>query len=394
MSGGRVLWPRMVIACVLVSLVAGLALLFRARFATGDVYPAYSSLRGDPLGVRVLFEAHGEAGVSVSRNFRDLARATLPRATVYLSGANWHAFEETTTEDVRALLDAVRDGARLVIAFAPVGGDQADAAGRSSSSRDEADRGPMSRGRGEGTPLPRELHVEPRWLPAGQAAGLEAVGENRPDLPGRLPWRTALAFEPGDDAWRRVYSVDRYAAIIERSYGDGTIVLLGDAFHLSNEAMARSRATGLLTWLQGPQVRAVFDETHLGVVENAGIATLARRYGLTHAGLALIVVAALYLWRQGSSLVPTVAPGGDSSEVLSGRDASSGLVNLLQRALPPRDLFPACLAEYKRSAPWRRLGSETQRSLEALAADPAADPRRTLDALRRAHELLNKKARP
>ena len=31
----------------------GLVQLFKLRFATGDIYPPYSSLRGDPLGSRV-----------------------------------------------------------------------------------------------------------------------------------------------------------------------------------------------------------------------------------------------------------------------------------------------------------------------------------------------------
>ena len=37
--------------------VAGLIQLFLLRFKAGDVYPAYSSLRSDPLGTQVLFES-------------------------------------------------------------------------------------------------------------------------------------------------------------------------------------------------------------------------------------------------------------------------------------------------------------------------------------------------
>ena len=40
----------------------GLVQLFKLRFAAGDVYPTYSSLRGDPLGCRVYFDSLEQLG--------------------------------------------------------------------------------------------------------------------------------------------------------------------------------------------------------------------------------------------------------------------------------------------------------------------------------------------
>ena len=391
------LWPRLALAGALLLMLAGLVQLFRDRFATGDVYPEYSSLRGDPLGTRVLYESFEAAGIEVARNFRDVARADPGQGTIFLCGLHWSQITGTDTEDVKALLASVRAGSRLVLGFAPQAPEVAVVAGAHAAEsadreRERRHRAPSRQDKPEARPLHREFGIDTRWLPATEGGVHTAARVGADALPDSLPWHTALAFEPEGDAWRRVYGVDRYAAILERSYGRGSIVLVGDAYLLSNEAMARGRQSALLAWLLGPSRRVVFDETHLGVEENTGIAALARRYGLAHTALALIAVAVLYFWKNGTSLVPPAARGAVDAGELAGRDASSGLVNLLRRTLPAGELVAACVAEYKRAAAWRRLAPETQRALETLALSAGGDRRRVPEAMRAAHELLKRKS--
>ena len=53
----------------------GLTQLFLLRYATGDIYPPYSSLRADPVGTKALAEAlDGLPKVEVRRNFLPLTR--------------------------------------------------------------------------------------------------------------------------------------------------------------------------------------------------------------------------------------------------------------------------------------------------------------------------------
>lgn len=391
MTRAAPLWPRVVLGTIIVLLIAGLGELFRARFASGDVYPRYSSLRGDPLGTRVYCEALQDAGIEVGRNFRDLRRASLGRATIYLAGMAWADLASGDVEDFKSLLDSVRAGSRLVVAFAPDGGElSATVPARAKPKPEEKPKAGKPE-KDAPTPLLRELGVDARWLPAGRQ-DLEAVREGGAEMPEHLAWHSALALEPDKDApWRRLYSVGRYAAILEREYGAGSIVLVGDVFPLSNEAMARARQTALLSWIQGAQAAAIFDETHLGVVENAGIAALARRYGLTHAAFALLAVAVLYAWRNASPLVPPRRESGTEPEAMEGRDASSGLVNLLRRTLPAGSLFATCVSEYRRSLAWRRTAPGARQSLEALSATDRGDGRRILEAMRSAHELLRRR---
>ena len=53
----------------------GVTKLLALRFEEGDVYPAYSSLRYDPLGTRALYESlESILGDSVTRNHDSLSR--------------------------------------------------------------------------------------------------------------------------------------------------------------------------------------------------------------------------------------------------------------------------------------------------------------------------------
>ena len=59
--------------------------LFRLRFEAGDVYPAYSSLRTDPLGTMAFYESLQRiAGFSVRRDYSRANRLPEVRDTCYL----------------------------------------------------------------------------------------------------------------------------------------------------------------------------------------------------------------------------------------------------------------------------------------------------------------------
>ena len=63
----------------------GLVRLFQLRFEVGDVYPAYSSLRSDPLGTMAFYESLGRVpGFSARRDFSTPNRLPEEPHTVYL----------------------------------------------------------------------------------------------------------------------------------------------------------------------------------------------------------------------------------------------------------------------------------------------------------------------
>jgi hypothetical protein len=160
--------------------------------------------------------------------------------------------------------------------------------------------------------------------------------------------------------------------VIERSYGNGSIVLCSDSFFLSNEAMKKNRYPQLLSWLCGTHRKIVFDETHLGVSRSPGIATLLRKYGLAPFFISLVGLALLAIWKQATRLVP-VYEEEERAFVDPGKDAFTGFTNLLRRNISPGYILSSCLEEWKRSFTHgkQNLSALLPRIQEIIAEDRA-----------------------
>ena len=78
-----------VLAILLSVFGAGMVHLFLLRFESGDIYPAYSSLRSDALGTRALYVSlENIERISVHRNYQPLkSLAFEPQATLFYLGA-------------------------------------------------------------------------------------------------------------------------------------------------------------------------------------------------------------------------------------------------------------------------------------------------------------------
>lgn len=196
-----------------------------------------------------------------------------------------------------------------------------------------------------------------------------------PDLPAQLAVHTTLCFTNLTNGWVTVYQRDQKApVVVERKFGAGSVVLVADSYPFSNEALFKDRSAALLAWLLGSGREAIFDEAHLGIVEQPGMATLMRRYQLHGLVLSLLLVAGLFVWKNSHSLVPphpeTEAGAGP---VVMGRDSASGFVNLVRRGIAPAELINVCFAEWKKShARFAALSPAQRRDLEQLIQQQAA----------------------
>jgi hypothetical protein len=168
-------------------------------------------------------------------------------------------------------------------------------------------------------------------------------------LPASLEWHSGIVFTNLDKAWRVIYTRGTNAVVIERKLGRGTVVMSTDSFFVSNEAMLKDRHADFLAWLIGPSKTVVFDEAHLGTVERTGVSGLMRKYRLYWFIVGLIVLAALFIWKNSFSLAPRYAESA-REEYVAGKEAASGFVNLLRRNISVNALLDTCFAEWKKSA--------------------------------------------
>lgn len=377
-------------ALVLAALFSyGLVKLFLLRFEAGDVYPPYSSMRSDPLGTRALFEGLEQMGGGmVRRHFQPLTQIDFtPGRTVLLCGLSadtvWQMRSRTWEKMITTLENR---GGRLILSF------------KATSQRFEQDDDSYADAREEQPPAKEEdesgedLEERDRWqgleelgLAIERATGrgtqqpaLRAAADSSIALPDNLPWRGALFFEPLEDSWQVLYTLDQQAVIVQRPWGRGTLVMVADSYLFSNEAMRKDRHADLLTWLLVPGHEVVFGESHLGLFKQPGIAGLALKYRL-HGVIAVgVLVALLLVWQQTAVFVPVTPPDEDQEvdrHYHIGRDTAEGLVHLMRQHIAPDQVLTVCHENWLNSPAINHVSEEKIKPIKALLEDYQQAPR-------------------
>ncbi len=397
----------------------GVARLFVLRYEKGDVYPPYSTLRADPLGVKGIYEALDRLPeVGASRNFRPLPKLQ-PAAPVTLvyAGVNHRAYWED--RELRHFNGLVVDGTRAVFTFLPVEktlaseeDKRADAEAREKKekARDEkikrkgkklgakeraAEKKKKDDGKKSGdkeeedeeteaNPAISFKEVASNWgfafdfLPPKKEESKRTakLADAKAKLEPELSWHTALCFKDLKPEWKVLYECDGKPVVIERRLGRGSLVLAADSYFLSNEAMRKERHPQLLARIFDGPPTLVFDEEHHGVSDDPGIASLARKYRLHGVVAGILLIAILFVWKNAVRFIPAFADDTRDGDIVLGKESSAGFVNLLRRTIKPAELLPLCLAEWRKSAPPRP--AEKAR-VEQLAAQEQARPARQRD---------------
>lgn len=425
--------------------VAGLARLFQLRFAVGDVYPEYSSLRADPLGAMAFYESlQRMPGLAVRRDFSPGNRLPEGRRVAYLhlaaAQSDWEWMPDELAGEIQRFLAR---GGRLAVSFFPVPVGPFRQLPRAGAVGPPASPPKKSPQRGkQANPPPdktkREVRAEEslvslkeKWgvefgsipLPHGEAKAylpVRVANQTALPLPATLDWHSALVLTNVAPSWQTIYARDAHPVLVERRFGAGSIVLATDSYFLSNQALRQDRHAQLLAWFVGPGKEVVFDEAHFGILETPGVATLMRKYRLHGLAAGLLLLAGLFIWKNGASFVPPpppdeeppyltsaagrtgtstlrratedgsalAPPPGQGPAYVTGRDAAAGFVNLLRRNIPPRDVLKLCFSEWTRSL-WHGGGHSLARIDQAQSVLEAefARPERERDPVRAYREI-------
>jgi hypothetical protein len=382
--------------------VIGVVQLFELRFQSGDVFQPYSSLRADPLGTMALYESIEKTpGVAVQRDFSDENRLPEDANTTYLHLAAWQYEWQWMPEDTfREVDDFVRRGGRLIITLYPEPSDgygrfhrnnqpttnAAPAVKKASKDskdstiakddkveiKDQTDSGKADVKKAEvkkskrkiipddDTAEIQEISIQEKWGLGFSITNLEAGDNDNYEptrvqnvtelpLPSSLEWHSGVILTNLNKAWQVIYARGTNPVVVERRIGHGTVVLATDSYFVSNEAMLKDRHSDFLAWIVGPSKTVVFDEAHLGTVEHGGVSGLIRKYRLYWFIVGLIVLAALFIWKNSLSLAPRYAEQ-TREDFVAGKEAAAGFVNLLRRNVPVSTLLDTCFAEWKKSA--------------------------------------------
>lgn len=410
---------------VLAAFALGIAGLLGDRLEEGDIYPAYSTLRSDPMGCRALFEALGKLrGGDADRALSpdDFTEARDRTAYFFLGTQGLH-LEPDFGKDLDSL---ARDGGRVIFAWAPVSGQEDRKKRRRSGSDSAAAQGiagtrdsaafdtvsTQSNATGDTTATAAAKHAHrktpkpkkpARWRPdawgfrlaldkAGDSASLEARGIGGDSV----AWIGDLWFDTLSADWTVLYRRDSLPVVAERRLGRGSVVLVADTYWASNESMFQSRPGLLLAQLLNGRTRLRFDERHLGVQENRSLAGLLAKYRLHYLLPSLLLLFLLYLWKVRAEPMPDDqgAPSG-ATPIATASGAPTGergVRGLLRRYIPAGDLLPACWAQWKdtegkHSPAVRRVEAEAS----AIAAASPGRSRNIVEDYRRIQALINRR---
>jgi hypothetical protein len=309
-------------------------------------------------------------GLRLERDFSAANRLPEPQKTAYLHLAarpgDWQWAPETLASEIQSF---VTEGGRLVVTFFPAptrpigfvsySSTNAVSTAPPGNKAIPSPPGTYPKKPSAGNPHFQEVQLTGRLgfefafvrLSESLSGSYEpARVTNRTDLPlpQSLDWHSAMVFTNLAPSWRTIYARGSNPVVIERKLGSGSMVLASDSYFLSNEAMLKDRHADFLAWLVGPVRNIFFDESHFGIVEEPGIATLIRKYRLYGMAGGLMLLAALFIWKNSVSFVPLESEAVELPYV-AGRDAATGFVNLLRRNIPPRDILKVCFTEWTRS---------------------------------------------
>jgi hypothetical protein len=182
-------------------------------------------------------------------------------------------------------------------------------------------------------------------------------------------WLGPLYFRDLQSPWRVVAEADHLPVVIQRSLGRGNVILVADSYLFTNGSLATDRETGFLGWLFRKSSTVLFDESHFGFMENPGVVSLARRYGLESAFFVLLILALFFVWANRYSLVPKSASRSAESLIVPGKGGETVFLNLLRRSLPTKDLLSTC-AEL-----WRKGVHDAGKTRKLDQLLPTLDPR-------------------
>jgi hypothetical protein len=362
-----------VMALLLLFFVGGVTHLFVLRFESGDVYPAYSSLRSDPLGTRALYESlENIDSLSVSRNYHLLKSVTYePHTTFFYLATSADGFNWVPKELIDAFDRLTQSGGRLVLTFLPVTKNFERKADKSSVKNKDL-----------------QVQIKEHWGIAAAFKDILPVKEEkhlavearatREDLPPVISWHTNLYFDLFDGAWHTLYSYEGRPLIVERPFGKGSILVCADTYFVSNEALWSERHPRLLVWLIGGHSNIIFDEAHFGIYKQPSVAQLIRRYRFHWFFAALAVLALLFVWKSAAYFVPPAADDApDGADVVSEKDYIQGLIALLRRNIAGNQILQVCAKEwvqtFKKS---KRIRSVTLERVRALEGSRTADSKK------------------
>jgi hypothetical protein len=338
-------------------------LLLMAQRNQSNASDMGSSLREDPYGTSLLFDAYIRAGYRVSRSQDEdsLADLDAANATAFFIGG-------APLNDLKIENGRIRVG------------------GKFAARLDDF----LSRGG-------RVVLVDLRWNFKSDAQGWEVRnewGDSKVDSKpvwlapssGALPADAeSIYLESGapalktDDKWTTLYagadddpakSPRARVYVAMRRVGKGELVAASQQSFLLNEVIKMHPNPVLLDFLAGGRRVIWVDETLHGLHQQQGVIWLVQRYKLQASLMFFWATLLILLWSMGGDLLRRPAPAPDAHIVRQGESAGVAARRLLQRSVAKSNVAMECWDQFRRRSPQdaQAISADADRSAQLRAA--------------------------
>lgn len=313
-----------------------------------------SSLREDPYGASLLFDAYGRAGYQVRRgqDKESLSEQDASRTTAF--------FIMGYSDDWTANIGSANDDAKFLLRLEDL----------------------LARGG-------RAVLIEPRWELKSKSQGWE-VGNNwkrtaqehtppsvSPDLRAMPADSEVMYLGPDapwlktDALWTALYGgvtgadakgdAPAHVYMAMRRAGNGELIAASQESFLLNEAIKTHPSPVLLDFLAGGRPVIWVDETLHGLRQDQGVLWLVHRYRLQVALLLFWATLLALLWSMSGDLVQQPAHNPTAQVARQGEAAGVAARRLLQRSIAKDRVVTECWEQFRRSWP---------QDAQAISADP------------------------
>jgi hypothetical protein len=334
-------------------------LLLMAQRNQSNTSDMGSSLREDPYGTSLLFDAYKRAGYQVIRSQDQDSLVDLNAANVtafFVGGAPANDWKlENGKIRVGGKLTAKLDdflsrGGRVVLVDARWG--------LKSEASDWEVRNDWEGQKDDSQPV---------WLaPSSSTLPMDAesiyLAKRVPALKTDEQW-TALYAGAEDDPTKsprtRVY-------LATRRVGKGELIAASQESFLLNEVIKTHPNPVLLDFLAGGRPVIWVDETLHGLHQQQGVIWLVQRYKLQVSLMLFWTTLLVLLWSMGGDLLRRPTPGPNAHIVRQGESAGVAARRLLQRSVAKADVVMECWEQFRRRSP---------QDAQAISADPICNSR-------------------
>ncbi|MBU1054988.1 MAG: hypothetical protein KKC46_14345 [Proteobacteria bacterium] len=331
-------------------LIFGIFRLFAVRFESGDIYPVYSTLRSDPLGCMAFHDSLlNLKSLTVKRNYTPIIN-TKPNnnSVLFYLGMHPSSLYGMPKSHFEALNRFVLSGGHLVISLKPVNKNFVidNIKKQKKEVEDEKDNlKPCNV-----VSLLNKWGFEYDTITSNDKDNKKTPNQNNliSHSPyGSVSWHSKLFLTKLSKEWDIIATVEDDPVIIERKYGNGSIIICTDTYFISNEGLRNESTPALLTFMIGKNSNIIFDEAHLGIQKNPGITSLILKYNLYGPVIAIFIFAILFIRKNSSHFLPPFDTV--KAPQVSARDQSSGLISLLKRNINKDKLLNICINEWEKS---------------------------------------------